>query len=155
MNISEAPPGAVLVVEPMGNAGPFLVAAAARLGLSLHAATHRAVHAAYPPALAGALAGVCLTDLADPPRALDETEAYCRRHRIRAVAACWELFTPLAARLAARLGAPGNDPLPARAARNKADMAAAFRTAGVPEPRGAVVADAGPRSPAAWAGRWW
>ncbi|MFJ9344698.1 ATP-grasp domain-containing protein [Streptomyces sp. NPDC101733] len=139
MNNSEVPCTGVLVVEPMGSAGPFLVEAAGRLGLTLYAATHRAVHADYPPALAGALAGVCFTDLADPERALDDMEAFCLRHRIGAVAACWELFTPLVARLAERLGVPGNDPLPARAARNKVEMAEAFRVAGVPAPRGVVV----------------
>ncbi|MYV99851.1 hypothetical protein GT354_16445, partial [Streptomyces sp. SID3343] len=138
MNISEVPCTGVLVVEPMGNAGPFLVRAAARLGLSLYAATHRTVHATYPPELARASAGVCFTDLADAERAVDDMEAFCRRHHIGAVAANWELLTPLAARLAARLGVPGNDPLLARAARNKVEMAEAFRAAGVPAPRGPV-----------------
>ncbi|MFC8518894.1 ATP-grasp domain-containing protein [Streptomyces sp. NPDC057257] len=132
----------VLVVEPMGNAGPFLAEAAERLGLRLYGATHREVHEGYAPWLTGALAGVCLTDLTDPGRALDDLEAYCRTHRISAVAACWELFTPLAAALAARLGLPGNDPALARAARNKIEMAEAFRAAGVPAPEGAVAADA-------------
>ncbi|MFD6970245.1 ATP-grasp domain-containing protein [Streptomyces sp. NPDC059949] len=142
MNISEVPCTGVLVVEPMGNAGPFLVEAAGRMGLSLHAATHRTIHETYPAALARALAGVCFTDLSDPERAVDDMEAYCRRHGIGAVVACWELLTPLASALAARLGAPGNDPLRARAARNKIAMAEAFRAAGVPAPRGAVAADA-------------
>ncbi|WCD90086.1 Alanine--anticapsin ligase [Streptomyces xanthophaeus] len=142
MNISEVPCTGVLVVEPMGNAGQFLVAAAERMGLSLYAATHRTVHASYPPGLARALAGVCFTDLTDPARAVDDMEAFCREHGIGAVAACWELLTPLAAELAARLGVPGNDPLRARAARNKIAMAQAFRAAGVPAPRGRVAADA-------------
>jgi biotin carboxylase len=132
----------VMVVEPMGNAGPFLAEAARRLGLRLYGATHRDVHESYAPWLTRALAGVCFTDLTDPDRALDDLESYCREHRIGAVAACWELFTPLAAALAARLGLPGNDPALAQAARNKIAMAAAFRAAGIPVPAGAVAADA-------------
>ncbi|MDO0917368.1 ATP-grasp domain-containing protein [Streptomyces sp. DT2A-34] len=132
----------VMVIEPMGNAGPFLVKAAARLGIRLYAATDERVHAGYETWLTRALAGVCLTELADTAWALDDMEAFCRTHRIVGVAACWELLTPLAAMLAARLGLPGNDPLRAKAARNKIAMAQAFRTAGVPAPADAVVATA-------------
>ncbi|QES51755.1 carboxylase [Streptomyces venezuelae] len=132
----------VLVVEPMGNAGPFLAAAAERLGLRLYGATHREIHGRYAPWPTGELAGVCFTDLTDPDRALDDMESYCREHRIGAVAACWELFTPLVAALAARLGLPGNDPALAHAARNKIAMAGAFRAAGIPVPLDAVAEDA-------------
>ncbi|MER5935357.1 hypothetical protein [Streptomyces sp. NPDC002054] len=59
----------------VGNAGPFLAAAAERLGLRLHGATHREVHAGYTPWLVRALAGVCFTDLTDPDRALADMEA--------------------------------------------------------------------------------
>ncbi|MGI5484535.1 ATP-grasp domain-containing protein [Streptomyces lavendofoliae] len=144
MKNSSREPGAsgVMVIEPMGNAGRFLVEAAGRLGLSLYAATHRSVHEGYEPWLRESLAGVCFTDLADTGRALTDMEAYCRAHRIAGVAACWELLTPLAALLAGRLGLPGNDPLLAVAARNKIAMAEAFRSAGVPAPRGVAVADA-------------
>ncbi|MET9831580.1 ATP-grasp domain-containing protein [Streptomyces sp. NPDC006385] len=130
----------VMVIEPMGNAGPFLARAAARLGLRLYAATDERVYAGYEPWLTRCLDGVCLTDLADTASALDDMEAFCRAHPIAGVAVCWELLTPLAALLAARLGLPGNDPLRARAARNKIAMAEAFRAAGVPAPAQAVVA---------------
>ncbi|MEV6683465.1 ATP-grasp domain-containing protein [Streptomyces erythrochromogenes] len=143
MTIGAGPGGpGVLVIEPMGNAGRFLVEAADRLGLRLYAATHKEVHDAYPDRLRSALAGVCATDLTDPPRALAEMEDFCRRHALEGVAACFELFTPFAALLAARLGLPGNDPLLARAARNKILMGEAFAAAGIPAPRWAVAHDA-------------
>ncbi|MGW6781772.1 ATP-grasp domain-containing protein [Streptomyces sp. NPDC054987] len=132
----------VLVIEPMGNAGRFLVEAADRLGLRLYAATHKEVHDAYPDRLRSALAGVCATDLTDTPRALADMEAFCRRHAVAGVAACFELFTPLAALLAERVGLPGNDPRLARAARNKILMGEAFAAAGIPAPRWAVARDA-------------
>ncbi|QOV33831.1 ATP-grasp domain-containing protein [Streptomyces ferrugineus] len=141
MDSSDDEPGAtgVLVIEPMGNAGPFLAEAAARLGIRLYAATDERVHAGYEPWLTRRLDGVCPTELADTERALDDMEKFCRTRRITGVAVCWELLTPLAALLAERLGLPGNDPWLARAARNKIAMAAAFRAAGVPAPAEAVV----------------
>ncbi|MEU6214667.1 ATP-grasp domain-containing protein [Streptomyces sp. NPDC047023] len=142
MTIGAGPRGpGVLVIEPMGNAGRFLVEAADRLGLRLYAATHAEVHDAYPPWLRSALAGVCATDLTDTPRALDDMEAFCRAHAPAGVVACFELFTPLAALLAERVGLPGNDPRLARAARNKVLMGEAFAAAGVPAPRWAVARD--------------
>ncbi|MFD0000823.1 ATP-grasp domain-containing protein [Streptomyces sp. NPDC127178] len=132
----------VMVIEPMGNAGRFVAEAADRLGIRLYAATDERVHADYEPWLARGLAGVCLTELADTKRALDDMEMFCREHRIAGVAVCWELLTPLAALLAARLGLPGNDPLRAKAARNKIVMGEAFRAAGVAAPAEAVVTGA-------------
>ncbi|WP_266938497.1 ATP-grasp domain-containing protein [Streptomyces sp. NBC_01408] len=129
------------MIEPMGNAGRFLVEAADRLGLRLYAATHKDIHDGYPDWLRSALAGVCATDLADTPRALEDMDAFCRQHAIAGVAACFELFTPLAALLAQRVGLPGNDPLLARAARNKILMGEAFAAAGIPAPRWTVVRD--------------
>ncbi|MFJ4776607.1 ATP-grasp domain-containing protein [Streptomyces sp. NPDC088762] len=144
MTIGAGPDGpGVLVIEPMGNAGRFLVEAADRLGLRLYAATRKDIYDGYPDRLRSALAGVCATDLADTPTALADMQAFCRRHAIAGVAACFELFTPLAALLAQRLGLPGNDPLLARAARNKILMGEAFAAAGIPAPRWAVVHEAG------------
>ncbi|MER5728403.1 ATP-grasp domain-containing protein [Streptomyces sp. NPDC002138] len=131
----------VLVIEPMGNAGQFLVEAAERLGVRLFAATHQEVHDGYPQWLRAALAGLCATDLTDTPKALGDMEAFCRQHAIAGVAPCFELFTPLAALLAERLGLPGNDPRLARAARNKILMGEAFAAAGIPAPRWAVAHD--------------
>lgn len=143
MTIGAGPRGpGVLVIEPMGNAGRFLVEAADRLGLRLYAATHEEVHDAYPVRLRSALSGVCATDLTDTSRALADMEAFCRRHEVAGVAACFELFTPLAALLAERVALPGNDPLLARAARNKVLMGEAFAAAGIPAPRWAVARDA-------------
>ncbi|MFI5830139.1 ATP-grasp domain-containing protein [Streptomyces sp. NPDC051578] len=142
MTIGAGPRGpGVLVVEPMGNAGRFLVEAAGRLGVRLFAATHKDIHDGYPDWLRAALAGVCATDLTDIPRALGDMEEFCRRHGIAAVAPCFELFTPLAALLAERTGLPGNDPRLARAARNKILMGEVFAAAGVPAPRWAVAHD--------------
>ncbi|PWK64551.1 biotin carboxylase [Streptomyces sp. CG 926] len=132
----------VLVIEPMGNAGRFLVEAADRLGVRLYAATHKDVHEGYPDRLRVALAGVCVTDLTDVPRASEDMAAFCRQHSIAGVAACFELFTPLAALLADRMGLPGNDPGLAWAARNKIEMGEAFAAAGIPAPRWAVAHDA-------------
>lgn len=143
MTIGAGPRGpGVLVVEPMGNAGRFLVEAADRLGVRLYAATHQDVHDGYPDRLRAALAGVCATDLTDTPRALEDMDAFCRRHAIAGVAPCFELFTPLAALLAERLGLPGNAPGLARAARNKILMGEAFAAAGIPAPRWALAHDA-------------
>ncbi|MEV7612184.1 ATP-grasp domain-containing protein [Streptomyces sp. NPDC089799] len=142
MTIGAGPGGPrVLVIEPMGNAGRFLVEAAERLGLRLYAATHKDVHEGYPDRLRAALAGVCATDLANAPRALDDMAAFCRQHAIEGVVGCFELFTPLAAHLAARVGLPGNDPRLAQAARNKILMGEAFAAAGIPAPRWTVVRD--------------
>ncbi|MFI1645674.1 ATP-grasp domain-containing protein [Streptomyces avidinii] len=132
----------VLVIEPMGNAGRFLVEAADRLGVRLYAATRKDIHDSYPERLRAALVGVCATDLTDTPRALEDMDAFCRQHAITGVAPCFELFTPLAALLAERIGLPGNDPRLARAARNKILMGEAFAAAGIPAPRWAVAHDA-------------
>ncbi|MFC7816946.1 MULTISPECIES: ATP-grasp domain-containing protein [unclassified Streptomyces] len=143
MTIGGGPRGpAVLVIEPMGNAGRFLVEAAERLGLRLYAATHEDIHDGYPVWLRSALAGVCATDLTDTPKALRDMDVFCRRHSVSGVVACFELFTPLAALLARRVGLPGNDPALAHAARNKIRMGEAFAAAGVPAPRWTVVHDA-------------
>ncbi|MFC7894189.1 ATP-grasp domain-containing protein [Streptomyces sp. NPDC057381] len=143
MTIGGGPRGpAVLVIEPMGNAGRFLVEAAERLGLRLYAATHENIHDGYPVWLRSALAGVCATDLTDTPKALRDMDVFCRRHSVSGVVACFELFTPLAALLARRVGLPGNDPALAHAARNKIRMGEAFAAAGVPAPRWTVVHDA-------------
>ncbi|MEV6399779.1 ATP-grasp domain-containing protein [Streptomyces sp. NPDC051907] len=142
MTAGTGPRGArVLVIEPMGNAGRFLVEAADQLGIRLYAATHTEVHDGYAPWLRAALDGVCATDLADTPRALAEMESFCREHGISGVAACWEMLTPLAALLSSRLGLPGNDPARAHAARNKIAMGDAFAVSGVPAPRWAAARD--------------
>ncbi|MFG2232614.1 ATP-grasp domain-containing protein [Streptomyces sp. NPDC048723] len=130
------------MIEPMGNAGRFLVEAADRLGVRLYAATRKDIHDGYPDRLRAALAGVCATDLTDTPRALEDMAAFCRQHAVAGVAACFELFTPLAALLAERTGLPGNDPRLARAARNKIEMGEAFAAAGIPAPSWAVAHDA-------------
>ncbi|MEV7558337.1 ATP-grasp domain-containing protein [Streptomyces sp. NPDC089795] len=132
----------VLVIEPMGNAGRFLVEAADRLGVRLYAATHKDVHEGYPDRLRASLVGVCVTDLTHVPQALEDMAAFCRQHAIAGVAPCFELFTPLAALLADRIGVPGNDPGLAWAARNKIEMGEAFAAAGIPAPRSAVAHDA-------------
>ncbi|MFF4445446.1 ATP-grasp domain-containing protein [Streptomyces sp. NPDC001502] len=143
MTIGVGPRGpGVLVIEPMGNAGRFLVEAADRLGVRLYAATRKDIHDGYADRLRAGLAGVCATDLTDTPRALDDMAAFCRQHAVTGVAACFELFTPLAALLAERTGLPGNDPRLARAARNKIEMGEAFAAAGLPAPRWAVAHDA-------------
>ncbi|WP_433544486.1 ATP-grasp domain-containing protein (plasmid) [Streptomyces sp. CA-294286] len=130
------------MIEPMGNAGRFLVEAADQLGLRLYAATHKDVYDDYPGWLRSAFAGVCVTDLTDTERALGDMEVFCGHRAVAGVAACFELFTPLAALLAERVGLPGNDPLLARAARNKILMGEAFATARITAPRWAVVHDA-------------
>ncbi|MFE1201051.1 ATP-grasp domain-containing protein [Streptomyces sp. NPDC058762] len=143
MTFSTGPRGpGVLVIEPMGNAGRFLVEAADRLGVRLYAATHKDVHDGYPDWLRTALAGVCATDLTDVPRALGDMAAFCREHAVAGIAACFELFTPLAALLARRVGLPGNDPRLAHAARNKIRMGEVFAADAIPAPRWAVVHDA-------------
>lgn len=125
----------ILLIEALANSGPYVLDAARALGVRVHVATHADVYATYPDALREGLHGTVFTDLTDPERALTELEAFSRAARIDAVAGCWEFFTPLVARLAHRLGLPGNDPERALACRNKAEMAKAFRAGGVPAPR--------------------
>ncbi|MFF7751685.1 ATP-grasp domain-containing protein [Streptomyces sp. NPDC007971] len=135
-------PAGVLVIEPMGNAGRFLVEAAHQLGISLYAATHKDIYDTYPAWLSGALTDVCFTDLTDTGRALADMKAFCLSRPVTAVGVCWELLSHLAAPLAAMLNLPGNDPLVAQAPRNKIVMAEAFHTSGVPAPRWAPARDA-------------
>lgn len=141
----------VLLVEALANSGGYLLDAARALGVEAFVATHADVYDSYPEALRRDISGTVFTDLTDPRRALADLEGFCRAEGIDGVAGCWEFFTPLVARLAARLGLPGNVPELAEACRNKAAMAEAFHVGGVPAP-GTVVADTCQRAAEAIAG---
>jgi len=132
---------AVLLLEAAGPESGALAKAAVARGRAVHAATTPAGYAAYSAELTGLLAGRVLTDLARPERAAQEITAYARRRGIGAVLTVNEYLTELAALVCATLGLPGNDPDLAKAARNKAAMAAAFARGGVTMPRTHIVKD--------------
>ncbi|MGW8700161.1 ATP-grasp domain-containing protein [Streptomyces eurythermus] len=124
----------VLLLDAAGPEAGLLATAAAARGHQVHAATTAAAYAGYGPELKGLLAGHIVTDFARPDRALDELAAYARRHGVGAVLTVNEYLTELAAHLCAELGVPGNDPVRAAVARDKAVMAGAFTAAGVRAP---------------------
>ncbi|MFF3982749.1 ATP-grasp domain-containing protein [Streptomyces sp. NPDC001828] len=129
----------VLLLDAAGPEAGLLATAAAARGHQVHAATTAAAYADYRPELKGLLAGRVVTDFARPSRALDEIAAFARRRGVGAVLTVNEYLTELAARLCAELGVPGNDPVRARAARDKAAMAGAFAAAGVRAPHTVLV----------------
>lgn len=133
----------VLLIEADVSAGEDLLTAAAELGVEAHVATHEDVFRSYRPELKERITGTVFTDFADPETALDDLVRFCRETGIDGVVACWEFLSPLATRLADRLGLPGHRPELADACRNKRLMAEAFTAFGVPAPRTVVAGDPG------------
>lgn len=130
----------VLLIEAMGSAEDLLDAGR-ELGVEVIVATHREIYESYSPALKQKITATVFTDFSDQDRALKDLVAYARAEGIDAVVGCWEFLTPLAARLSAELGLPGNDPERATGCRNKRVMAALFEEHGVPAPRTLLAAD--------------
>lgn len=129
----------VLLLDAAGPEAGLLATAAAARGHQVHAASTAAAYADYGPELKGLLAGRVITDFARPGQALDEIAAFARRRGVGAVLTVNEYLTELAAQLCAELGVPGNDPVRAGVARDKAAMAGAFTAAGVRAPHTVLV----------------
>ncbi|MEU9038309.1 ATP-grasp domain-containing protein [Streptomyces sp. NPDC048352] len=123
----------VLLIEAMGSAEDLLDAGR-DLGVRMVVATHPEIYDSYAPAVREKIPEVVFTDFSDPAKALDDLTEYARTEGVDAVVGCWEFLTPTAARLAARLGLPGNDPERADGCRNKRIMAGLFEEYGVPAP---------------------
>ncbi|MGW0671407.1 ATP-grasp domain-containing protein [Streptomyces sp. NPDC002746] len=129
----------LLLLEAMGNTGEYVFDAARDLGVDVIVVTHQDVHDDwYSPALRAKIQAhgtLVLTDFSDSEGALRQLTELARSEGVDGVVACWEFLTPLAARLAADLGLPGNDPSRALSCRNKRIMARAFAEHGIPAPR--------------------
>lgn len=125
---------AVLLFGAESNAAEDVVDAARALGVSVHIATHPEVYERYADALKAKFAGTAFTDFRAPQAALDDLALYCTTEGISGVLVGWEFLSPLATRLAARLGLPGHDVSRADAVRNKRRMADLFREHSVPSP---------------------
>ncbi|MFD8144100.1 ATP-grasp domain-containing protein [Streptomyces sp. NPDC059708] len=127
----------LLLLEAMGNTGPYLLRAAEELGLRVTVVTHEDVYEKfYPPALKELIGeDVLFTDFADAEAARRQLAAHARAHDVTGVLCGWEFLSPLVAELSAELGLPGNDPERATGCRNKRVMAGLFAEHGVPSPR--------------------
>ncbi len=129
----------VLLLEAAGPESAALAATAVASGYQVHAATQPGQHATYSSDLHKVLSGCLLTDFSRPEQALDEVVDYARRMGVDAVLTTNEYLTPLVAEVCATLDMPGNDPVLAVAARNKADMSQQFARCGVTAPRTRVL----------------
>ncbi|MEU4729555.1 ATP-grasp domain-containing protein [Streptomyces sp. NPDC023588] len=130
----------VLLLEAAGPESGHLARTAAASGHPVHAVTTTEALTGYSPTLRGLLGGTLTTDLGNPQQALADTVSYARRINAAAVLTTNEYLTPLAAHTCALLDLPGNDPVRAHAARDKAAMADAFTAAGVTAPRTHTIA---------------
>ena len=121
-------PRVVLLASPATyRAGAFLQAAA-RLDLDVIQATDT------PQALAEHWGMPLGLDFTRPDAAIATLAAYATQHPVDAILALDDSATLLAARAAAMLGLPHNDPDAALAARDKWVMREALRRGGVPVP---------------------
>ncbi|MFD8978440.1 ATP-grasp domain-containing protein [Streptomyces sp. NPDC059564] len=127
----------LLLLEAMGNTGPYLLRAAEELGLRVTVVTHEDVYAkCYAPALKELIGDdVLFTDFADTETSRRQLVAYARDNDVSGIVCGWEFLSPLVADLAAELGLPGNDPRRALGCRNKRVMAELFAEHAVPSPR--------------------
>ncbi|WDG28947.1 ATP-grasp domain-containing protein [Streptomyces sp. CA-278952] len=124
----------VLLFGAESSAAEDVVDAARDLGVSVHLATHSEVYDRYSDGLRKKFTGTVFTDFRSPQTALEELELYCTTQGISGVLVGWEFLSPLATRLAARLGLPGHDVDRADAVRNKGSMAELFGKYAVPSP---------------------
>ncbi|MFD5914798.1 ATP-grasp domain-containing protein [Streptomyces massasporeus] len=126
---------AALLLGVENTAAECIVRAARRLDVRVHAATHRDLYERCRPQIRGELGGVVFTDFRSADQAVDQLAEYCARQGIGAVAVSGAQFSPLAAALAVRLGAPGHSVSLAAASRHKWQMAQALQRGGVPSAR--------------------
>lgn len=131
----------VLLLEAAGPESGALAATAVASGYRVHAVTQTNQHAAYGTQLRAGSAGCLLTNFARPEQALHDIIGYAHRVRADAVLTTNEYLTPLLAQVCAALDVPGNDPVRAVVARDKAAMSEAFADHGVTAPRTVVVHD--------------
>ncbi|WP_338682443.1 ATP-grasp domain-containing protein [Streptomyces acidiscabies] len=129
----------VLLLEAAGPESGAIAEAAAASGHQVHAATDPATYSTYGDGLRQILSGCLLADFFHLDRALEEVVGYARRIGADAVLTANEYLTPLLAQACAELGLPGNDPVRAAAARDKAAMSEAFARYGVAAPRTRVL----------------
>ncbi|MER7753340.1 ATP-grasp domain-containing protein [Kitasatospora sp. NPDC097643] len=129
----------LLLIEGNGVAGEDLIDAAREHGAEVHVATHQDLYEKYRPELIAKTAGVVLTDFSAPEAAVAQLAGYCADTGISGVICGWEFLSPVATKLAAAAGLPGNDPARADACRNKRLMSLAFEEYGVPAPATLVV----------------
>ncbi|HET7094780.1 MAG TPA: ATP-grasp domain-containing protein, partial [Thermomicrobiales bacterium] len=124
-------PRVLLLVNPTTYRADAFLAAAARLGLDVVQAHD------LPDELAERWRGELAVDFAQAETAAERIAAWARRPDVRppaAIVALDDSATLLAARAAARLGLPHNDPAAALAARDKFVMRKRLAAAGVPVP---------------------
>ncbi len=122
------PPRVLILYGPTSYRGGAFLDAAARLGLDVVQGID------LPDPLAGRWGVPVSLDFADEPAALARIAALHAERPFAAVLAVDDGATLLAARAAARLGLPHNDPASALAARDKWVMRERFAAAGVPVP---------------------
>ncbi|OLF11719.1 carboxylase [Actinophytocola xinjiangensis] len=127
--------GNVLLVGAHSSSAKEILNAADELGVAVHVATHRNVFANYSKEFRDRFAGAIFPNFLAGQAAMDELVAYGRDNDIGGVLCAWEFLSPVATRVAARLGLPGHDPDLADACRNKALMAKVLSANGVPAPR--------------------
>ena len=118
----------LLLYGPTSYRAPAFLAAADRLGLEAVAGLD------LPHALAEEWGVEAALDFAKPEAAVETIAALHAANPFAAVLAVDDAATLLAARAAARLGLPANDPETALAARDKWVMRERFAAAGVPVP---------------------
>ncbi|MBV7674169.1 ATP-grasp domain-containing protein [Streptomyces halstedii] len=129
----------VLLLEAAGPESGEIARTAAASGYLVHAATDLATRSAYGTRLQRLLSGCLLADFSRPDHALKDVVGYARRIGADAVLTANEYLTPLLAQVCAELGLPGNDPVRAITARDKAAMSEAFALHGVSAPRTRVL----------------
>ncbi len=132
-------PTRMLLLEAAGPEAGALVAAAAAAGIETYAATHPARLAVYDQHLRASLAGCLPVDFSCPDTAVRDVVHFSSRTGIGGILTTTEFLTPLVARACADLGLPGNDPVLAAAARDKARMHEQFTEHGVTTPRTVVL----------------
>ena len=125
----------LLLVGAHSSSVSEILDAADELGVAVYLATHGNVFAEYPVAFRERFAGAVFPNFLAHEAALDELVDFCRERDIGGVVCAWEFLSPVATKVAARLGLPSHDPALADACRNKALMAKVLTGQGVPAPR--------------------
>lgn len=125
----------LLIIEAMGTAGEYLLNSAKDQGLYTVVATHEDVYDTYPAHIKDLIDHKLIVDFSDTDKALQQLARAAADLEISGVVACWEFLSPLATKVAADLGLPGNDVSVADASRNKRLMAELFDALDVPAPR--------------------
>jgi biotin carboxylase len=134
----------LVLASKLGYQTDSFLAAARALGVGVAVGTDRCHELAkvWPDqAFAGGFDASLALDFRDPPHAADQIVEAAAAQRFDAIVPTDDATAVIAALAAARLGLPGSDPEAAYAARNKAELRQRLARAGVPTPRGFVVAE--------------